>query len=187
MDTQKNNKKTKKYLITGTLLLFFASLVIAYFEVQQRFSDPPKQRLAEISEKGVKDVVIEFKMEQGPYPWTGHIGPSYTLTIHGDGRVIFKIFKGPVHIKTRTAKISEDKIRALLEEFDRVNFFALKDSEKVIPVSDFPMNHESISISHGERSKTVSSIGYGIPSGKISGLSIKIIEIANADQWIREL
>ena len=109
--------------------------------------------------------------------------PDYTLTIQGDGTVTYE---GRMFVRvegTRTAIISEDKIRQLLSEFQRIDYFSLNDSYEEFGATDMPSAITSLTING--KTKTVRHYhgDFSAPE-QLTELEDRIDEIVNSDQWI---
>ncbi len=110
--------------------------------------------------------------------------PEYRLTIYGNGTVIYE---GKRFVKIegkRTASISEDKIRQLLSEFKRVDYFSLDDSYEELTATDMPSAFTSLTV--GGRTKAVRHYhgDFGAPE-ELTALEDRIDEIVNSDQWVK--
>lgn len=111
--------------------------------------------------------------------------PVYTVTVYGDGKVIFE---GQKYVKVtgrRTARISPQQVRQLIAEFDKAHYFALQD-RYYAPNSrtDFPSAITSITI--GARTKTVDHyLGDSSAPPALTNLEDKIDAIVNTKRWIR--
>ena len=110
--------------------------------------------------------------------------PVYSLMIKGDGTVIYA---GEDFVKTegiQETKISMDAINQLILEFDKVDYFSLKDSYTSFGKSDMPSANTSISI--GGTTKAVKHY-LGDPNApkQLTELENKIDEIVNSAQWIK--
>ena len=118
---------------------------------------------------------------------TGCFGfcPNYKLTITADGAVVFE---GGRFVKSA---ISQERLKQLMAEFDRVKFFSLEDDYLDDPrvcasnETDNPSAFTSIRING--KSKTVRHYhgcsGPKVPK-EITELENKIDEIVNTAQWL---
>jgi hypothetical protein len=118
--------------------------------------------------------------------------PDYKLTITADGAVVFE---GRRFVKqegkTIKSSISQEKLKELMAEFDRVKFFSLEDdytnNRRVCDEvwTDTPSAITSIRIAG--KSKTVDHY-YGCRGAKVpkelTELEDKIDEIVNTAQWL---
>jgi len=110
--------------------------------------------------------------------------PIYTLTIHGDGTVVYE---GKDFVKIRGIEesiISQEKIEKLILEFDRADYFSLNDNYVEHTITDAQSVITSITIDgkvkiiehyHGDLSAPET----------LSNLEDKIDEIANSNQWVK--
>lgn len=118
--------------------------------------------------------------------------PDYKLTITADGAVVFK---GGRFVKkegaTIKSAISNDRLKQLMAEFDRVKFFSLEDNysdnRRVCDElwTDNPSAFTSIRING--KSKTINHYhgcrGPKVPK-ELTELENKIDEIVNTAQWL---
>src|SRR5215510_12280935 len=118
--------------------------------------------------------------------------PVYKLTITADGAVVFE---GRRFVKqegvTIKSAITQDQLKRLMAEFDRVKFFSLEDDYMNNPRvcayyrTDNPSAFTSIRIDG--KSKTVRHYhGCGGPKvpKEVTELENKIDEIVNTAQWL---
>jgi hypothetical protein len=115
--------------------------------------------------------------------------PVYTLTIKGDGTVIYE---GKDFVKVtgkQDSKISDDKVKKLIQEFYDIDYFSLEDSytyrvnddgSKTV-VQDLPTTKTSITIEG--KTKSVDNY-YGAPE-KLKKLEDKIDEMCNSKVWVK--
>lgn len=126
-----------------------------------------------------KDVVITLER-------TACFGtcPVYSLTIQGDGTVVYE-GKDFVEVKGTAEKtISQDQIDKLVTEFEKADYFSLKDSYTERTITDAPTVTTSISISG--KTKTIEHYrGDENAPERLTQLEDKIDEIVNSDQWIK--
>jgi len=107
--------------------------------------------------------------------------PDYRLTIYGDGRIVYEGKKFVEVTGLQTAQLSQDKIKQLINEFSRIDYFSLKD-EYTESVPDLPTTITSITI-NGKAKKVVNY--HGAPK-KLDELENKIDEITNSKSWVWE-
>jgi hypothetical protein len=105
--------------------------------------------------------------------------PSYSLIIHGNGTVRYEGFAFVAVTGVRTDQINEEKIRDLVQEFYRIDYFSLQDRYED-PSTDLPSTTTSIAITGIK--KSVYRYGFG-PENLIQ-LENKIDEIAGTERWI---
>jgi hypothetical protein len=143
-----------------------------------------------------KDTVITLQVT------TCYRGCSpFMVKINGDGTVVFEGSKyvydssmGKETLQplgTHTTKITQEQLEQLVSEFDRIDYFNLKDkyaNEKDCPLygTDAPTIYTSIKTNG--RSKSISR--YGGCNGNdalrdLSALEEKISVIANTKQWLK--
>jgi hypothetical protein len=119
--------------------------------------------------------------------------PAYKLTVKSDGTVSFEGLEFTKVKRKVEGKITQDNLKTLVSEFEKADFFNLKDSYRLEEDgckevwTDNPS--EIISIQSGEKSKRV--LRYfgcqkieGNDLEKIANLGKKIDEITNSKQWI---
>jgi hypothetical protein len=110
--------------------------------------------------------------------------PVYTLTIYGDGTVNYEGKKHVAVMGSQMARISENKVSQLIDEFMRINYFSLKDSYTRRGMTDMPSAITSIRI--GGREKTVHHY-YGDRTAppELKELEKKIDQIAGSAMWVK--
>ena len=109
--------------------------------------------------------------------------PVYKLTVYGDGRVVYKgirFVKVAGIIKTA---IGEDKIKQLVSEFKRIDYFSLDSSYEGSNVTDMPSAITSYTVNG--KTKTVRHY-YGDFSApkQLTQLENRIDEIVGSEQWV---
>ena len=72
--------------------------------------------------------------------------PVYKLIIYGDGRVVYEGIRFVRIEGTRTTTISEDKIKQLIAEFQKIDYFSLKDSYEERNATDMPSAFTSLTV-----------------------------------------
>ena len=110
--------------------------------------------------------------------------PVYTLTIYGDGRVVYEGIRCVRIEGTITTTISEDKIKQLILEFHKIGYFSLKNSYEDRNATDMPSAFTSLTIDG--KTKTVRHYhgDFSAPK-KLTELENKIDQIVNPDQWTK--
>ena len=121
--------------------------------------------------------------------------PMYTLTVKADGSVNFQ----PRYVRGRDivagnskrGRITKEKVKELISEFERADYFSFKDSYKLFESecpeswSDHPSAITSLTIKG--RFKTINH-DYGCQGNpvleKLSKLEKKIDEIVNTKRWL---
>ncbi|MFC1983055.1 DUF6438 domain-containing protein [Chloroflexota bacterium] len=108
--------------------------------------------------------------------------PVYTLTIYGDGRVVYEGMRNVRIEGTRTTTINEDSIKQLIAEFQKIDYFSLKDSYEERNATDMPSAYTSLTVDG--KTKTVRHYhgDFSAPK-KLTELENKIDQIVHADQW----
>ena len=112
------------------------------------------------------------------------ICPEYKLTIYGSGTIVYE-GKRFVRIEgKRTIAISEEKVRQLLSEFKRIDYYSLDDSYEEFMATDMPSAFTSLTIDG--KTKTVRHYHGDFSAPKeLTKLEDKIDEIVNSNQWIK--
>ena len=112
------------------------------------------------------------------------ICPEYKLTIYGSGTIVYE-GKRFVRIEgKRTIAISEEKVRQLLSEFKRIDYFSLNDSYEEFMATDMPSAFTSLTV--GGKTKTIRHYHGDFSAPKeLTELEDRIDEIVNTDQWIK--
>jgi len=110
--------------------------------------------------------------------------PIYKLTIYGDGRVIYEGMRFVKVEGTVTTTISEDKIKQLIAEFQKIDYFSLKDSYEERNATDMPSAYTSLTVDG--KTKTVRHYhgDFSAPK-KLTELENKIDQIGYSDQWTK--
>jgi Domain of unknown function (DUF6438) len=110
------------------------------------------------------------------------ICPIYSLKVFGNGTVVYK---GERFVNITGQKIStipHQKVRELLEEFYKINYFGLNDTYNKIVKTDQPTVNTSINIT-GVYKSVFDNYGSIAPQG-LRLLENKIDEITNSSKWI---
>lgn len=122
--------------------------------------------------------------------------PDYKLTVSSDGSVIFEGHKFVKVTKTIKSTINQEKIKQLVDEFEKADYFSLKDkyqteedgcptvwTDNPTAITSIKLNGKSKSITHyyGCQDKQGDSI---YPKG-LTELETKIDEIVGTKQWIK--
>ena len=103
--------------------------------------------------------------------------PVYTLTIYGNGTVVYKGEENVNISGTRTDNISEGEVRQLISEFEKIDYFSLNESDfiRILDVSEI-----TTSLTINEKTKTIRHTG---GPKELIELEFKIDEIVNSSQW----
>ena len=114
--------------------------------------------------------------------------PAYKLTIIADGSVVFEGRRFVKQEGVTISSVSPERLKQLMAEFDRVNFFSLEDDYSEIRLScptDQPSAITSIRING--KSKTINHylgcLEPKVPKG-LTELENKIDEVVNTAQWL---
>jgi len=157
----------KKYLLATSILLLAATLFIGCNGIKTPMPS------------NIKEVIITLER-------TACFGvcPVYTLTIYGDGRVVYEGIRFVRIEGTRTTTISEEKIRQLITEFQSADYFSMDDSYEELNATDMPSAITSITING--KTKTVKHYhgDFSTPR-ELTELENKIDQIVYSDQWIK--
>lgn len=139
-------------------------------------------------------LVIGFAILSGPIPPPASIAnaeitldrtacfgscPDYSLTIYGNGTVIYEGRNFVAVTGKQSATIPEQDVRNLVGYFYDINYFSLRD-EYTAQVTDLPTTTTSIKIDG--RFKQVIDY-YGAPE-ELTLLEAKIDEVAKSDRWV---
>jgi hypothetical protein len=136
--------------------------------------------------------------------------PAYKLAIYADGTVIYEAIRhatAPMYVvkekvKKRRAgksKISQASIRQLISEFERINYFSLKDEYGMsggfgpAPTEDCPQmwtDHTSVYTSltiNGKTKKVAHYLGCkgNDAAENLARLEDRIDEIVNISRWVK--
>jgi hypothetical protein len=108
-------------------------------------------------------------------------GPHYSLTIYGDGTLVYE---GKSGVKIRGRKVShlsESSINELIREFKNLYYFDLKDRYEQSTDSNSAAVTTSVTI--GDKTKSVYHVhGSKAPSGLLK-LESKIDKITSSNTW----
>ncbi|MCA1626670.1 MAG: DUF6438 domain-containing protein [Acidobacteria bacterium] len=131
--------------------------------------------------------------------WSDYFGvaPAYKVLIYADGNVIFE---GEKNVKTKgmaRSSISKENLQRLIKEFEKINYFSLRDkyvgSEDGCPfmLSDassvstsFQFNGKRKSVYHDLGCVEDLAKGLGIFPQELFKLEQLIDDIVNSKQWI---
>ena len=127
----------------------------------------------------ISDVVIT--LERGP---CFGACPVYKLTIYGDGRVFYEGIRFVGGEGTQTASISEDKVRQLITEFQKIDYFSLDNEYTHINATDMPTATTSITIT-GQTKTVVHYHGDFSTPEELTTLEDRIDEIVSTDRWVK--
>jgi len=111
--------------------------------------------------------------------------PVYYLEINGDGKVIYRGYKNVEVTGDRISFIPVDKIRALVNQFNSLGYFNLKDRYDEANITDQASVQTSIMIEG--KFKSVHHYLGTVNSPelvKLTQLENMIDEVANSSQWV---
>jgi hypothetical protein len=110
--------------------------------------------------------------------------PVYLLTVSDNGTVVFD---GREYVKTlgkTMSTIDKAKVAQLVFEFNKINYFSLKDSYQEVTITD--QASAITSITTGGKSKTIKHyLGDLNAPSQLKDLENKIDEIVNSALWIK--
>jgi len=106
--------------------------------------------------------------------------PDYTVTIHGNGTVVYEGRNFVAVQGKQTAHIAEEKVQELVDEFYRAGFFSLRERYEE-QVTDLPSQTTSITID----GKTKTVYRYGFEPLRLAELEDRIDEIAGTEKWVK--
>jgi hypothetical protein len=109
--------------------------------------------------------------------------PDYTVTISGDGGVLYEGRRFVNVVGERRAQISPAQVQALLARFDAIGFEQLQNEYRA-EVTDLPST--TIQLIRNGRSKSVldyGGTGAGMPES-VRELQAEIDRVAGAAQWV---
>ena len=126
-----------------------------------------------------KDVVITLER-------TACFGtcPVYSLTINGDGTVVYEgkdfvVVKGKVE-----TTITQEQIDELISEFEKADYFSLSDNYTERTITDAPTVITSISISGKSKAIEHYHGDFSAPE-KLREMEDRIDGIVDSNQWIK--
>jgi len=106
--------------------------------------------------------------------------PVYAARIHTDGSVVYVGVRFVKEIGERRFKISQQRIRELIQAFEEINYFSLKNTYGMSG-TDLPTTTTSICLK-GKRKKVVNY--YFAPPKELERLEDKIEELADLRGFI---
>ncbi len=156
-------------------LLVALTICVAVTVIPVGCAEPPTPTPDDIS-----DVVIT--LERGP---CFGACPVYKLTIYGDGRVVYQGIRFVAVEGNRTASISEEKVRQLVNEFQKIDYFSLNDEYVDVTATDMPTAITFISVNG--QTKTVAHYhgDFDAPE-ELTALEDKIDEIVSTERWVKQ-
>lgn len=134
-------------------------------------------------------------LARGPDYW-GLVAPVYTLRIYADGAVIYTGEKNVKTFGVARGRVSERELRRLFSEFEKVNYFSLRDRYDErggcpLYLADGPVVHTGVLLNGRWKSVTHDSGCFRdaetfapFPEG-LSRLEDLIDEVADSGQWVK--
>ena len=110
--------------------------------------------------------------------------PVYKLTVYGTGDVTWEGKKFVKTVGKAEGAISKEQFKQLVSEFDKANYFLLKDNYTQISLTDMPNVFTSITVD-GKTKSIKHYRGDNSAPEKLTTLETRIDEIVNSDQWIK--
>ena len=109
--------------------------------------------------------------------------PVYKLTIYGDGRVVYEGIRFVQVEGIIKATISEDKIKQLVLEFKRLDYFSLDSSYEEFNATDMPSAITSYTVNG--KTKTVRHYHGDFSAPKqLTQLENRIDKIVGSEPWV---
>ena len=110
--------------------------------------------------------------------------PIYSLTIKGNGTVLYEGEDFVETVGKAETVISREKVEQLLSEFEKIDYDSLKDSYTERTITDAPS--VITSITRNGKTKTIEHYhgDFNAPE-KLTELEDKIDEIVDSEQWIK--
>jgi hypothetical protein len=129
---------------------------------------------------------VEITLQRSP---CRHSCPDYTVTIHGDGRVVFTASSiGVVWPGTHEDHIAPGAVAALFEQFREARFFDLRSSYRDRDLWFISEDAPTVlTVDTGQRRKSLedhTSWDIGMPAS-LAGLERAVDEVAGTDRWVR--
>jgi hypothetical protein len=106
--------------------------------------------------------------------------PIYSLTIFGNGTVVYEGHRYVAIARIQTSTISKQEVRELVDHFYNIGYFSM-ENEYTGNVGDIPTATTSIRV--GERFKLVADT-HGAPD-RLKQLEDRIDNIADSDRWVK--
>lgn len=119
------------------------------------------------------------------------VGPDYSLTIHGNGKVIYDGVENVKVMGVVKDYIDEDMVVSLLSDFKESGFFSFDDSYSVEDSINKPHTIISIAFPKENGEFITKSVKYhhgakNVPK-ELKALEDKINEIADSSQWVGDI
>ena len=157
--------KQKLLILIGIVLVFLVT--IGYFHWRSKSSLSSEQR-----DYSTAIITLERTACFGTCP-------IYSLTISGDGKVVYTGENYVTVTSTQTGQISPVTFKELVDEFYKINYFSLQD-EYTANITDMPTTITSLTIN----GKTKKIEDYFNAPEELKKLEQKIDEVANSKQWV---
>lgn len=109
--------------------------------------------------------------------------PVYSLEIFGNGTVVYNGERFVNVTGQQISNIPQEKVRKLVEEFYKINYYSFKDAYNEIVKTDQPTVSTSINMS-GIYKSVFDNHGATAPEG-LRLLENKIDEITNSSKWVQ--
>lgn len=134
-------------------------------------------------------------LARGPDYW-GLLAPVYRLEVYADGAVVFTGEKNVKTVGVAKGRISEKQLRRLLTEFEKADYFSLRDSYDAsggcpFYLADGPVVRTGLLL-NGRRKSVIHDSGCYDDGEKLNPfprgldrLEELIDEIANSRQWVK--
>lgn len=116
--------------------------------------------------------------------------PMYSLRIEAPGTIVYTGHGTVAAAGMRTAPMDPDTFRYLIEEFERIHFFDLKDQYRSRTVGNLIMTTPYGSLTYiglhqGGKAKTITD-SYGYAPRELMGLEYLIEREANVHRWLHD-
>jgi hypothetical protein len=157
-------------IFVATVMVIAATMLFIVLE-QEKI----KNKLYEPTD--IKNIVIILKRSE-----CFGICPIYNLTIYGNGTVMYEGTTNVNITGVQRSNITENKVRQLISEFKKIDYFSLNETEIAgRVVYDAPLFTTSLTLNG--KTKTIKHYETAEPK-KLTELENKIDEIVNSSQWI---
>jgi len=119
------------------------------------------------------------------------IGPTYSLTIFGHGKVIYNGVENVKNMGIIESSITHEKIVDILKIFKDINFFSIDEFQNINLSENKPYTIISITIPKGEKETIKKTIKYvhgdkNVPK-ELKFLEDKIDEMVNSKKWVGDI
>ena len=108
--------------------------------------------------------------------------PAYSIQIDSSGTVTYEGKEYVAVLGKQTARITPNQVRTLLQVFDDIDFYSLKNKYIGGDPSDLPTTY--VSVTANGRTKTVTD--YDQPPPGLRALERQIERIVNVHQWLHD-